>query len=214
MQQYENPNPGGTNTGGSGTTGSGGGGSTNTGGSSGGSSGISFNPSSHKQDNLGQSPNTGIPPDPEAKLPKDGPRTEELIKERKYFGESESADLGKYFTIEVGALEGQMPEFSIDEVGNINVSIIVTNVARVSFDVHNASQSSGLRIDIDCGKGVFELTINKTAGLEFRVEADAVRVTGTTYCTIGNKRFSLATHAEAGAELRLVPVDLDLRLPN
>ena len=68
----------------------------------------------------------------------------ELIRvdiKRNDFGESKSVDIGKYLTIEVGALEGQKPGFSIEEEGNINISLIDINTARVSFDVHNANRS-------------------------------------------------------------------------
>ena len=126
----------------------------------------------------------------------------ELIRvdiKRNDFGESKSVDIGKYLTIEVGALEGQKPGFSIEEEGNINISLIDINTARVSFDVHNANRSSGLRLDVDLGKGIFEFGANKNFVFKFYAEADIIRVTGSRYYIVDNKIMSLNIHAETGA---------------
>ena len=132
---------------------SGGGSSSNSGGSSGGNSGGSTTTPSGKpsnnQDNLGQPSNTGVPPNPEPKLPGDGPIISEIdramlaslqmeYKRYEELGDLSGMDAVKRFEAAI------MDKYGIDNNYKYNSDRITTDIelkvleiSEVNVDSHN-----------------------------------------------------------------------------
>lgn len=154
---------------------------------------------------------SGEPPkNPEPELPKDGLTTDAAS--YPYWDEDGRLHVGPNFTIDGAGFEMEELEFEIAKDG-VNIKIIVTNVARVTFDIHDDSKKKGLTINIECGKGELVIVANDEEGFQLKAEADAIRVTAKGYLTKGDKQYSLNVHGEAaafGGGIKINPREKDI----